>query len=100
MPIPRSIDQAWRLVAAMKKEGIYTTISPYWVDELTHVPRSWGIEGWPENQSPEGLLFFNPRLQEGYKAWLKALLVPAQPLYRRFPGARSSGRDDPSPERG
>ena len=24
-------------------------------------------------------MFFNPKLQEGYKAWLKALLVPANP---------------------
>ncbi len=65
---PKSIDQAWRLVAAMKKEGIYTSISPYWSGELKHVPTSWGLEGWPENQSPMGLLFFNPRLQAGYKA--------------------------------
>jgi hypothetical protein len=76
---PKTIDQAWRLVAAMKKEGIYTSISPYWSAELKHVPASWGIEGWPQNQSPMGLLFFNPRLQAGYKAWLKALLAPRNP---------------------
>ena len=76
---PGTIDQAWRLVAAMKKEGIYTTISPYWSDELKRVPASWGIEGWPQDQSPVGLLFFNPRLQEGYKAWLKAWLTPPNP---------------------
>ncbi len=76
---PRVVDQAWRLVAAMKKEGIYTTLSPYWAAELKHVPKSWGIEGWPENQSPQGLLFFNPKLQEGYRAWLKALLTPPNP---------------------
>jgi hypothetical protein len=76
---PKTIDQAWRLVAAMKKEGIYTSISPYWAAELKHVPASWGLEGWPENQSPMGLLFFNPRLQTGYKAWLKALFTPRNP---------------------
>jgi hypothetical protein len=76
---PKIIDQTWQLVAAMKKEGIYTTINPYWAGELKHVPGSWGIEGWPENQSPQGLLFFNSRLQEGYKAWLKALFVPRNP---------------------
>jgi len=74
-----AIEQAWKLVAAMKREGIYTTISPYWAGSLKHVPASWGIEGWPENQDPQSLLFFNPRLQEGYKAWLKALLVPPNP---------------------
>lgn len=76
---PRVIEEAWRLVAAMKKEGIYTSISPYWAMELKHVPASWGIEGWPEDQAPGGLLFFNPKLQEAYKAWLKALLVPKNP---------------------
>ena len=76
---PKHIEQVWRAVAAMKKEGIYTTINPYWVLDLKHVPRSWGIEDWPENQSPAGLLFFNAQLQAGYKAWLKALLVPRNP---------------------
>ena len=75
-PDPNNIEHAWRLVAAMKNEGIYTTISPYWAGGLRHVPKSWGIEGWPENKSPMGLLFFNPQLQAGYKAWMKALLVP------------------------
>ena len=76
---PKHIEQTWRVVAAMKKEGIYTMIGPYWPVDLKHVPGSWGIEGWPENQSPAGLLFFNAQLQTGYKAWLKALLVPRNP---------------------
>src|SRR5262249_15146248 len=76
---PKVIDRAWQLVAAMKKEGIYATINPYWSGVLKHIPRSWGIEGWPENQSPMGLLFFNTQLQAGYKAWLKALFVPRNP---------------------
>jgi hypothetical protein len=84
---PKTIDQAWRLVAAMKKEGIYTSISPYWVNEVKHVPASWGIEGWPENQAPFGLLFFNPRLQAGYKAWLKTLFTSRNP-YTGIPLAR------------
>ena len=37
------------------------------------------MDGWPENQAPSGLLFFNPKLQEGYKAWLKALLARPNP---------------------
>ena len=84
---PEKIDQVWRLVAAMKQEGIYTLISPYWSVELKRVPASWGIEGWPEDQSPVGLLFFNPRLQEGYKAWLKAQLTPPNP-YTGIPLAK------------
>ncbi len=75
----KAIDEAWKLVAAMKKEGIYVTISPYWSANIKYVPPQWGIEGWPENEGPLGLLFFNPKLQEGYKAWLKALLTKPNP---------------------
>ena len=32
-----------------------------------------------EDQQPVGLLFFNPRMQAAYKAWLKALLAPINP---------------------
>jgi hypothetical protein len=80
----KAIDEAWKLVAAMKKEGIYVTISPYWSGNLKQVPSAWGIDGWPENQAPVGLLFFNPKLQEGYKAWLKALLTRPNP-YTKIP---------------
>jgi hypothetical protein len=87
---PKAIDEAWRLVAAMKKEGIYTSISPYWSAELKQVPASWGIEGWPEGQAPVGLLFFNPRLRAAYKAWLKALLSPTNP-HTGIPLAKEPG---------
>lgn len=75
----KSVDEAWKLVAAMKKEGIYTALSPYWAANLKKVPASWGIEGWPEGTSPQGLLFFNERLQAAYKGWLKALLARPNP---------------------
>ena len=83
----KAIDEAWKLVAAMKKEGIYVTISPYWSASVKHVPAQWGLEGWPENEAPFGLLFFNPKLQEGYKAWLKALLARPNP-YTGIPLAK------------
>jgi hypothetical protein len=83
----KAIDEAWKLVAAMKKQGIYVTISPYWSANLKQVPSAWGIDGWPENQGPFGLLFFNPKLQEGYKAWLKALLTRPNP-YTKIPLAQ------------
>jgi len=75
----KAVDEAWKLVAAMKKEGIYVTISPYWSANIKHVPSQWGLEGWPETEAPFGLLFFNPKLREGYKAWLKALLTRPNP---------------------
>jgi hypothetical protein len=83
----KAIEEAWKLVAAMKKEGIYVTLSPYWSANLKNVPAHWGIEGWPENEGPFGLLFFNPVLQGAYKAWLKALLTRPNP-YTGIPLAK------------
>ena len=87
----KAIDEAWKLVAAMKKEGIYVTISPYWSANVKNVPLQWGLEGWPENESPFGLLFFNPKLQEGYRAWLKALLEQAESLHGHRAGEGPCG---------
>lgn len=69
-------DWIWRTVAAMKKEGIYATISPYWVVS-TKLGKSWGIPN--EGDQPFGLLFYDERLQQGYKAWLKALYAEKNP---------------------
>jgi hypothetical protein len=71
------IEQIWKCVAAMKKEGIYVTISPYWATprEVT----DWGIDGYTGNIGLWGLLFFDEKLQEGYKAWVTALYQPKNP---------------------
>lgn len=74
---PSERDWIWRTVAAMKKEGIYTTISPYWPN-TTPLGASWGIPGGTQ-QSVHGLLFFDEKLQEGYRAWLKALFTEKNP---------------------
>ncbi len=74
------IDRAWRLVAAMKKQGIYTTISPYWASGgHTGTAASWGIEGHGDKADLWGLLFFRDDLKAGYKAWTKALLTRRNP---------------------
>ncbi len=69
-------DQCWRLVAEMKKQGIYTTISPYYALTVK-IRKSWGVDGGPQNA--HGLLFFDETLQRGYKAWLKALFDEKNP---------------------
>ena len=73
----RSLDTVHRLVAAMKKEGIYTIVSPYW-HHRHDVPASWGIEG-KDNQRMVGLLFYHPKFQEYYKGWLEALFTTPNP---------------------
>jgi hypothetical protein len=70
-------DQIWRTVAAMRKEGIYTTISPYWALPMK-ISDAWGVPGGA-NQSAQGLLFFDTVLQTGYKAWLRKLLLEPNP---------------------
>jgi len=76
---PKSIDATWKFVTAMKKEEIYVTLCPYWCGDTRPGPSWRGLEGWPEKETPWGLLFFNPSLQQGYKAWLKALLARPNP---------------------
>jgi hypothetical protein len=70
-------DAIWRTVAAMRKEGIYTTLSPYWGVPMKFGPK-WGIAGGA-GQSALGLLFFDDTLQAAYRAWLKQLLVEKNP---------------------
>jgi hypothetical protein len=73
----KEIDSIWRFVAAAKKEGIYTTISPYWAAEKA--VNGWGIEGYSGITNLWGLLFFNEALQAGYKEWVRALYARTNP---------------------
>lgn len=73
----KEIDGIWRMVAALKREGIYTTISPYWANGKKAT--QWGIAGYTGQTDLWGLLFFNDKLQAGYKAWVKALYAPVNP---------------------
>ncbi|HLH55094.1 MAG TPA: hypothetical protein VKY92_15915 [Verrucomicrobiae bacterium] len=66
-------DHLWRGVAAMKKQGIYVTYSPYWAGPARVKP-SMGVLDTGGNGN-WGLLFFDARLQEAYKGWLRQVLV-------------------------
>ena len=69
-------EQLWQYVAAMKQEGIYVTLSPYFANAVK-IQSSWGFSS--DRASLNGLLFFDPKLQTAYKTWLKALLEPPNP---------------------
>jgi hypothetical protein len=71
------IDGIWRFVAAAKKEGIYTIISPYWANRKA--VDGWGIEGYSGTTELWGLLFYNEVLQRGYKEWVRALYTRRNP---------------------
>lgn len=78
-------DHLWRGVAAMKKEGIYVTYSPYWAGPARVKPSqgildSGGNGNW-------GLLFFDRTLQSAYKQWMKQVLTEKNP-YTGIPLAK------------
>lgn len=69
-------DSIWRSVAALRKEGIYTVLSPYWSVSM-RFSADWLPDGPPATAF--GLLFFEPRLQAAYKSWLRQLLLEKNP---------------------
>ena len=84
----KKLDNLHYLVAAMKKQGVYTKISfyfPLWFDVKGH----YGIEGFDgfSNKRPFALLYFDRRMQQIHRSWAKALLTTPNP-YTRLPLAR------------
>ncbi|MDA3821332.1 MAG: hypothetical protein PF450_01780 [Bacteroidales bacterium] len=76
------VEQIWRFVASMKKEGIYSTISPFWPHNGHMggwVPEEWGIEGYSGKDELWEVLYFNDKLKEGYKTWVKYLYTEENP---------------------
>ncbi len=77
-----AVEKAWRMVAALKRRGIYTLLTPYWVSKGSDVS-DWGIDDYTGVSGGRdglwGLLFFNQRLQAAYRGWLRALLEPENP---------------------
>ena len=73
----KELDEIYRLVAAMKKEGIYTVISPYWAAQA-QAKKNWGVAD-AKDRSCTGLLFFDAALQRAYKAWLKRIYANVNP---------------------
>ena len=70
-------DRLWKLVAAMKKEGIYTTFSPYWAVSARQKPAMGELDS--AGNGNMGLLFFDKKLQEAYKSWMKQVLTEKNP---------------------
>lgn len=65
-------------VSALKREGIYTSLSiyfPLWLD----MKDSMGFAGYGNGKKPFALLFFNPDFQQIYRDWWKAVLTTPNP---------------------
>ena len=69
----------WRLVAAMRREGIYLTLSPYWAVNFKHAHRFGLPANTLNDRDAQGLLFFEPRMQAAYRQWMRDLLLPPNP---------------------
>ena len=76
------VNSIWRCVAAMKKQGIYTVISPFWPHNGHMggwVPAEWGIEGYAEKDDLWAVIYFNDKLKLAYKNWVKYLYTTPNP---------------------
>lgn len=77
---PARVAGLQRTVAAMRREGIYTTLSVYFPLWMKVTP-ACGLDGFDgfQNQKPFGLIYFNPRMQELHRHWLHTLLTTPNP---------------------
>jgi len=78
----KEVDAIWRMVAAMKKEGIYSTISPFWAHNGHMggwVPEEWGIEGYSGNDNLWEVMYFSDTLKQAYKSWVNYLYTETNP---------------------
>lgn len=77
------VNGIWRMVAAMKKEGIYSTISPFWAHN-GHMGNpalsGWGIPGYTSNEDLWGVMYFSDTLKTAYKKWVKYLYTEKNPF--------------------
>jgi len=84
----KEIGGIFRFIKAAKENGIYVTISPYYGHHTT--PKSWRLEGYGPDRQPWGAIFIDPKMQQGYKAWTRALYT------RKNPYTGLAVKDDPT----
>jgi len=77
------VKHAHEVVAAMKKEGIYTHFSfyfPLWFSPSADL--DW-LPGYDGNKHPFASLMFNPEFQKRYYNWVKTLLTSPSEQYEK-----------------
>ncbi len=81
---PARLDNYFYLVNAFKSQGIYVHLSNYFPLWLT-IKASDGIPNTDDiiGKNPFGLLIFDPRMQDIYKAWLRQILTTRSPYSGR-----------------
>ncbi|MFW6286436.1 MAG: hypothetical protein ACOC29_00705 [Candidatus Sumerlaeota bacterium] len=77
---PVMVEGVFRRVAAAKKAGIYSQISPVWYHGVKDLGKKLDIEGYDDgNTNVTKLIFFHPEVQRVYKAWIKELYTTKNP---------------------
>lgn len=73
----RELDECFKLVAAMRENGIYSCLSPYW-GTATANKKSWGL-GHIQTENLAAVVFWDKRVQAAYKGYLKAMMTTPNP---------------------
>lgn len=71
------LEKLWKTVAAMKKEGVYVTYSPYWAGTSRVKPAMGVLDS--SGGGNAGALFFDKKLQAAYCSWIKQVLTEKNP---------------------
>ncbi len=73
------IAQLQYFVKALKREGIYTSLSIYFPLWVQLGPDNTAFPGYRTGQNPFALLYFNPAFQQLYRDWWRQLLTAPNP---------------------
>jgi hypothetical protein len=74
------VQDIWRMVGAMKKEGIYSTISPFWAGHIDNMPIGWDLGDYHgQDVKPWALMYFEPKFKNAYKLWVEYLFTETNP---------------------
>ncbi len=88
------IDDAQRIAATARAQGVYTKLSPFFILGL-RIRAEWGLDGYTSawisandggsgepnhaNEAPFGLQFFDETFKSAYKNWITQLLTRPNP---------------------
>ncbi len=74
-PDPAKVRHVREIIAAMKKEGIYSLLSVYFPLWMKPTAGPGWREGYDGSKHPFALLYFEPEFQKLYRSWMTALLA-------------------------
>ncbi len=73
------VAQLQYFIKALKREGIYSSLSIYFPLWVTLGPENTAFAGYRSGQNPFALLYFNPSFQQVYREWWRYLLTTPNP---------------------